>query len=298
MGMLNNGGTAVLTISACTPEAAAVMRTSQDLALHGNDGFEASTTPGAPREASRSAYAVGDELLCFFESADSGFHSAHAYRQLVHEHSRIPIAFHIRMLLDCPGITDATLGYAVRRKIVTTRKLVRRLPADRIFATAAGVQQLSEDVRSNFRPAEQTLFGTFPGEQLYCAATHEETCTRLSISTRNEDSTTPDKMLHLRWRDHKLTVRPESPPITFGRSGEADIQLESDLTSRIHAQLSFQLTDFILADQSTNGTYVKMDDAEEVPLHHEQIVLRRTGVISLGARIQLGRGNLIYFSIG
>ena len=296
--MMNDRRRALLTNSACTPEAAAVMRTSQDLALQGDNRFEASGAPSAPREALRSAYAAGDELLCFFESADSGFHSAHAYRQLVHEHSRIPIAFHVRMLLDCPGITDGTLGYTVKRKIVTTRRLVRRLPADRIFATAAGVQHLSEEVRSNFRPAEQTLFGTSPGEQLYCAATHEETCTRLSISTRNEDNTAPDKTLHLRWRDRKLTVRPESPPITFGRSGEADIQLESDLTSRIHAQLSFQLTDFILADQSTNGTYVKMDDAEEVPLHHEQIVLRRTGVISLGARIQAGRGNLIYFTIG
>jgi len=296
--MLNDRRRALLTISACTPEAAAIMRSSQDLALQGDNGSEANGAPDAPREALRSAYAAGNELLCFFESADSGFHSAHAYRQLVHEHSRIPIAFHVRMLLDCPGISDGTLGYTVRRKIVTTRRLVRRLPADRIFATAAGVQHLSAELRSNFRPAEQTLFGTSPGEQLYCAATHEETCTRLSISTRNEDSTTPDKTLHLRWRDHKLTVRPESPPITFGRSGEADIQLESDLTSRIHAQLSFQLTDFILADQSTNGTYVKMDDAEEVPLHNEQIVLRRTGVISLGARIQAGRGNLIYFSIG
>jgi hypothetical protein len=241
---------------------------------------------------------AGDELLCFFESADSGFHAAHAYRQLVLQHSRIPIAFHVRMLLDCPRTTDGTLDYAGKRNIVTTRKLVRRLPAERIFATESGVQHLSEDIRSYFRPWEQTVFGALPGEQLYCALTQQETCTRLSIATLNKDSTATDKTLHLRWREHKLTMRPESPPITFGRCGEADIQLESDLTSRIHAQLSFRLTDYILADQSSNGTYVKIGDAEEVALHHEQIVLRRTGVISLGSRIKAGRGNLVYFSIG
>jgi len=33
-------------------------------------------------------------------------------------------------------------------------------------------------------------------------------------------------------------------------------------------------------------------------LHHEQIVLRGSGVISLGRQISHGRGKLIYFSMG
>lgn len=294
MGILPGRPAALLTISACTPEAAAIMRDCEALALQEGEGPGTNATP---REVSRSAYASGNELLCFYESADSGFRAASAFRQRVHDHGRVPIAFHVRMLLDCPGATDGTLAYAVKRKIVTARKLVRWLPAERIFATETGVQNLSDDVRNCFQPVEHTIFGSLPGEQLYCASSQQDACTRLSLAARKDDLTKLENTLHLRWRDNKLTVRPENVPITFGRGSEADIQLESDLTSRVHAQLSFQLTDFILADRSTNGTFVKIGDAEEVPLRHGQIVLRRSGVISLGSRIQAGGGNLIYFSV-
>lgn len=294
MGKLSDRPAALLTISACTPEVATIMRDCEALALQGGEIPE---TSASPRQVPRSAYATGNELLCFFESADSGFLAASAFRQRVHDHSRVPIAFHVRMLLDCPGITGGALCYAVKRKIVTARKLVHWLPAERVFATESGVKALSDDLRSCFQPVEHTLFGAMPGEQLYCASSQQDACTRLSIKARKDDLTKLENTLHLRWRDNRLTVRPENAPITFGRGSEADIQLESDLTSRIHARLSFQMTDFILADQSTNGTYVKMGDAEEVPLRHGQIVLRRSGVISLGSRVQAGGGNLIYFSV-
>ena len=298
MGVPSDRYTAVLTISACTPEAAALMHSSQDLALHGSLVDATGANPSDSDQSPPSTYAAGNELLCFFNSADAGFRSAYSYRQRVQDHSRIPVAFHVRMLLDCPA-AGAEPGYATKRKMVTTRQLVRRLPADRIFATESGVQRLSAAVRGSFAPAEDTLFGVLPGEALYCAAIEQDDAsTRLSIAARNDNGDTQGKTLHLRWRDRKLTLRPESPPITFGRSGDADIQLVSDLTSRIHAQLSFQKTDFILSDQSTNGTFVKIGDGEEVTLHHRQIVLRDTGVISLGSRVRGGRGNLVYFSIG
>ena len=108
---------------------------------------------------------------------------------------------------------------------------------------------------------------------------------------------TGGRSLCLRWRDNTLTLLPDSPSLTIGRSDQADIQIESELASRIHARVGFHETNFLLADQSTNGTFVQIGDDDEVYLHHEQIVLRSSGVISLGQRMRGGRGKLIYFNL-
>ena len=94
------------------------------------------------------------------------------------------------------------------------------------------------------------------------------------------------------------TKSPLPPPLTIGRGDRSDIQIESELVSRIHARLGFQQTNFVLTDQSTNGTFVQIDEDEEVYLHHEQIVLRGRGVIGLGRHIRAGKGKLIYFKLG
>ena len=103
--------------------------------------------------------------------------------------------------------------------------------------------------------------------------------------------------MSLRWRDNTMTLLPESPSLTIGRGDQSDIQIESELASRNHARLGFQQTNFILTDQSTNGTFVQIDNDDEVYLHHEQIVLRGRGVISLGRHIRAGKGKLIYFKL-
>ena len=247
----------------------------------------------------RGTRSSGNGLIGLFPTADSAFEVACSLQQACTEQGRGAALANVRILLDRQvddPDADATLfGMADTGK--QAKQLMQQVPPGQIYATKVITGRLTEISRARFRLYEQDAVGSDAGGELYQVICNEETITRIAISTLNQERINSTRSLCLRWRDNTMTLVPESPSLTMGRSERADIQIDSELASRIHARLCFQETNFILVDQSTNGTFVQIDDDEEVHLQHEQIVLRGSGVISLGRRIRGGRGKLVYFNL-
>jgi hypothetical protein len=248
----------------------------------------------------RGTRTSNNELIGLFPTADSAFEVACGLQQACTERGHGSALASVRILLDRQAgdelDEDATL-FRVADTGTQARQLMQQVPPGQIFATKTITGRLTEISRARFRLYEQDTKGAETGRELYQVICNEETITRIAIPTLNQARTSTTCNLCLRWRDNTMTLVPESPSLAIGRGDQADIQIDSDLASRIHARLGFQQTNFILADQSTNGTFVQIDDGDEVYLHHEQIVLRGSGVISLGRRIRGGRGKLIYFNL-
>jgi hypothetical protein len=240
-----------------------------------------------------------DALIGLFPTTDSAFGVACSVQQACREHGHGSALADVRILVDRQAgdlsgdIAPSTAG----RVCEPAERLLKQVPPGQIFATGTICGHLSELSLARFRLYEQDVAGAETGEQLCQVICNEETITRLAIPTQYQESTSITHSLNLRWRDNTMTLMPESPSLTIGRGEQSDIQIESELASRSHARLGFQQTNFILTDQSTNGTFIQIDDDDEVFLHHEQIVLRSGGVISLGVRIHAGRGRLIYFKL-
>jgi hypothetical protein len=236
-------------------------------------------------------------LIGVFPTADSAFGVACSVQQACREHGHDSMPAEVRMLLDRQdgGLVDDAATTSVGGIYGLAEPLMKKIPPGQIFATKTIAGHLGELSRARFRLYEQDATGTDTGIPLCQVICNEETVTRIAIPTQHQESSGTPCNLSLRWRENTMTVIPDSPSLTIGRGDQSDIQIESELASRIHARLGFQQTNFILTDQSTNGTYVQIDDDDEVYLHHEQIVLRGRGVISLGRHIRAGKGKLIYF---
>ena len=238
-------------------------------------------------------------LIGLFPSADSAFGVACSVQQACRMHEHGSALADVRILLDrlpseIPGdITQSTTN-RVRERV---EHLIKKVPPGQIFATGTICGNLTELSYARFQLYKQNAADAEKGEQLCQVICNEETITRIAIPTQYKESASATLSLNLRWRENTLTLIPESPSLTIGRGDHSDIQIESELASRSHARLGFQQTNFILTDQSTNGTFVQIDKDDEVFLHNEQIVLRNSGVISLGRHIRAGRGKLIYFKL-
>jgi predicted component of type VI protein secretion system len=65
----------------------------------------------------------------------------------------------------------------------------------------------------------------------------------------------------------------------------------------MHARIERRRDKFVLADQSSNGTYVAIDGEPEVQLRREEIILRGRGNISFGHSRGDGAGECVEFAV-
>jgi hypothetical protein len=102
--------------------------------------------------------------------------------------------------------------------------------------------------------------------------------------------------LQLRYRGQALEMDDLAPPFTLGRDAASSLVVEAEWVSRNHALIECKRGLFVLSDRSTNGTYVRFGEDDELRLHRDEVHLRRSGTISLGQTIGLNPEHLIYFS--
>jgi pSer/pThr/pTyr-binding forkhead associated (FHA) protein len=78
-------------------------------------------------------------------------------------------------------------------------------------------------------------------------------------------------------------VRSMGPAVRIGREKDNDVVVDSQFASRVHARVFAREGHFVIADQSSNGTYVLADgNSTEILLRREEAVLGERGWIGLG----------------
>ena len=70
--------------------------------------------------------------------------------------------------------------------------------------------------------------------------------------------------------------------VTLGRDQQNDVVIADKMASRMHARIERRRDKFVLVDQSSNGTYVRIDGEPEIQLRREEMILRGRGRVSFG----------------
>ena len=102
--------------------------------------------------------------------------------------------------------------------------------------------------------------------------------------------------LRLRLGDRELVVDERASSITIGRADVNDVVVEGHLSSRLHARIVIGRSNFVLIDQSTNGTFVRTGDGEELFVRQDILQLKGEGMIGLGCLPERGSQHTIHFT--
>lgn len=84
---------------------------------------------------------------------------------------------------------------------------------------------------------------------------------------------------------------------TLGRDADCDLTVNAGWVSRQHATIAFVDGAFVLADCSTNGTWLRIDADGELRLFGTSAILRRSGWISLGQTLLLNENDAVRFEL-
>jgi adenylate cyclase len=242
---------------------------------------------------------IGDEIMVTFPSAEAAFHAACAMHSAVESDQPLDnIPLHIRIgfnfgevIQESDDVFGNTVNLAARVAAITR--------AGQIMATQAVFADLPSDLKHRMR---QILRAEFKGKQEYhevyqVICEQEDTMsTRFGMPAYRKPPDNDEEM-QLRYRNQSFRINKKHKSAVLGRDETCDLVVQSDLASRLHINIELRFGKFIIADQSTNGTYIRFSDGSVVHITREEISLRGNGHISLGQSFAEHPAEVVEFSI-
>jgi adenylate cyclase len=152
-----------------------------------------------------------------------------------------------------------------------------------VVTTAATVELLSARWRGAVRQIDiATLKGQGTEVTLYEVLWATEDVTSMIPSIPMGSSSERSVRLKLRVGDQETYLKEGQPPVTIGRAEDNGLVVKGNLISRLHARIEMSRKKFLLVDQSTNGTFVRLEGNEEAFVRRDSVQLKGQGMIGLG----------------
>lgn len=180
---------------------------------------------------------------------------------------------------EIPGKPPAKGGLAE-----VVRSVVGLADEQALLMSDAAWKALSEPVQahatSSLKPVPQGA-----GGQLYEMAWVEPTTaerTKMVTMMWDKQDATAHVHLLLTYREQQIQVNASRPAIIIGRSSQCDLIVNHKRASRLHARIEYKDGNFVLVDQSGNGTFVRFSDGDKVKVHMSSQAIRGAGDIGFG----------------
>lgn len=239
---------------------------------------------------------IGDEIMCRFPSATEGVNACCQIQEAISiltGPDDMPMAVRIGIhageaILDNEDVFGDAVNVAARMAGIAK--------ARQIITTEDTFDQLSDELQEKAREFDTTpVKGKLRPITIYDIVWDEEDdVTRMSF-TPSESSA--DSQLSITYQGQERAFTQSDMPIDIGRGAKADVTVDAPLASRIHAKIEFNRGKFVLVDQSTNGTFVKLSDGKEVYLRREELPLSSWGTVSLGEKVVDSSPILVAYSV-
>lgn len=240
---------------------------------------------------------IGDEIMCRFEDGTSAVNAACSIQEAVnvpfgddHILMQVRIGLHLGEAIlenddvfgDAVNVAARMAGIAKARQIITTKETYDSLTPD--------LQEKTREYDVTAVKGKQEKIHIY---DIMWDTEDDVTRMATSFNTSNEDSDIT--FIH---KGETINITAAQVPFVIGRGSASDLTVEAPLASRSHVKIDYSRGKFILIDQSTNGTYIKLADGNEVYLRREDMPLSARGEISLGEKTENSNQLLIHFMVG
>ena len=227
---------------------------------------------------------IGDEVMCTFPTVEDAFNAACAMQRANRDNwppgdkpVYIRVGFHYgEVIREGHDVFGDTVNTAARITSMTR--------AGQILTTPAVGHNLPPELKQITRHIMRTeLKGKQEQIDIYLVRWEAEDMesTRIMIPAFRNPSTEIEELV-LSCGEQTHCINKDKRKVMMGRGDACDLVVTTHLASRQHALIEFRAGKFVVADQSTNGTYVKFSDGHIVRVNREEVILQGKGSISLG----------------
>lgn len=240
---------------------------------------------------------IGDEIMSRFPDAEQAVRAACEMHRAVKEDPMLAelgiackIGLHYGPVLlenndvfgDAVNVAARMVSLSKADQIITTRETVGNLPAD--------LGQITRSIGLSWVRGKQDEM------ELFEVIWQDSNClTQMSSGAQEALRSLFYSRLILEHRGRRFELMPSAQAFTMGRGERSSLMVDRDLVSRSHADIQFRQGKFVLADHSTNGTYLLLDNGARFFVRREEFALYDRGVISLGQVVLDNNPDLIRY---
>jgi class 3 adenylate cyclase len=254
------------------------------------------------RHGGRVIKTIGDEIMCTYPGPMQGLLCAvDMQKRIAHDVNFAKDKLAIRIGLH-HGETLVEDNDVYGDAVNTAARMASLAKREQIITTASTVAMLTNVGMLHTRSVGQArVAGKLHPIDIVDVQWQEDTSnvTMVQRAIRLDASGQPAAAkLLLRYRGQVLELDALSPPFTLGRDAASSLCVDAEWVSRNHAMIEYKRGYFMISDRSTNGTWVKLGDDDELRLHRDEVHLRKSGSISLGQTVALNPDHVLYFQCG
>ncbi|HEV7166326.1 MAG TPA: adenylate/guanylate cyclase domain-containing protein [Gammaproteobacteria bacterium] len=239
------------------------------------------------RQSGRVVKTIGDEVMSVFEDPSAAADAAGGMQERISsglvvqgKNIAIRIGFHFG-----PVIVE-TDGDVYGDAVNTAARMAGQAKAGQILTTAATVDIMSDTWKASTRQIDRAVVKGKKDEiDMIEILWQREDVTRMSTSFKPSAGAVKKAKLMLRYRDQSVEVNESNSSVVMGRADESDLIVKNTLISRLHARIEYRKGNFVLVDQSINGTYVRTSGGEELFVRRDNYPIKGNGIIGLGQRL-------------
>lgn len=254
------------------------------------------------RNGGRVVKTIGDEIMCTFPAAIDGIRAAcEMQRKVTGDPVFARDAIGIRIGLHHGDVLAEADGDVYGDAVNVASRMASLAKRDQIVTTAATFRGATSIGGFRSRGLGRTrVSGKLLPIEIIDVIWQEDTSniTMVQRAIRVDDGTEQAQKLILRFRGQVVELSPTSPPFTMGRDQANALVVDAEWVSRIHASISFKNGHYVLTDRSTNATFVRFGDDEELRVHRDEVPLRKSGAVSLGQSLAADQVDVLYFQCG
>ena len=249
---------------------------------------------------------LGDGVLCLFDDPPSALAAVLAV-QRGHQAQLLQLPL-VQQLPIRAGLARGPVELVAQDCYGDTVNVAARLSQlcgpHQILAHASALQGLPQPVETPFKSlgylnlrGRVAACQVFQVEWLLASSDPAQAVVTRFMTLGAADTSSAQVVLS--WNQMSRTFKPQEKEVQFGRHALLDVVLSSPLVSRFHARLVWRNGCVMLADVSSNGTWVRFDGARtDVHLRREECVLHGKGQLALGASFADPDTTLVSFSLG
>lgn len=253
----------------------------------------------AARHGGSVVKTIGDEIMCTFPGALNGLLAATDMQRRVksdeafqQDNIAIRIGLHHgEALVENGDVFGDAVNVAAR---MADKTLARR---DQIVTTAQTVSGVNAVTGLRVRALGSAwVLGKQAPIEIVDVLWQEDLAhvTTVQRIMQGGDAKPARSRLLLRHRGQVFELA-EDAAFSIGRDPASSLVVETEWVSRNHALIEWKRGHFMLADRSTNGSWLRIEGDNELLVHRDEVHLRRSGTISLGQAHGADEAGIVHF---